>query len=82
MNIEPQKMQKIRKRFFKLRNNAVFGKTMQYVRAHRDIKHKTTEARRKYLVSEPNCHKTKTFSKDSSETEMKSTQILVNKQSI
>ena len=34
----------------------VFGKTMENVRNHRDIKLITTESRRNYLMSEPNCH--------------------------
>ena len=34
-------------------NNAVFGKTMQNVRKHRNIKLVKTEQRRNYLVSEP-----------------------------
>ena len=34
-------------------NDAVFGKTMQNVRKHRNIKLVTTEQRRNYLVSEP-----------------------------
>ena len=40
-------------------NNSVFGKTMENVRNHRDIKLVTTEEKRSKLVSEPNCHTTK-----------------------
>ena len=50
------------KDFFKLMNNAVFGKTMENVRKHRDIKLVTTDKRRNQLVSEPNYHTTKHFS--------------------
>ena len=42
------------KDFFQLMNNSVFGKTMENVRNHRDIKLITTDKRRKQLVSEPN----------------------------
>ena len=49
------------KDFFKLMNNSVFGKTMENVRKHRDIKLVTTEKRRIKLVSEPNYHTTKQF---------------------
>ena len=38
-------------------------KTMENVRKHRDIKLVTTERRRSYLVSEPNYHTTKFFTK-------------------
>ena len=40
-------------------NNPVFGKTMENVRTHRDIKLVTTNKRRNPLVSEPNYHKKK-----------------------
>ena len=50
------------KDFFKLMNNAVFGKTMENVRNHRDIKLVTTDKRRNQLVSESNYHTTKWFS--------------------
>ena len=35
-------------------NNAVFRKTIENVRKHRDIKFVTTETKRNYLVSELN----------------------------
>ena len=41
--------------------NAVFGKTMENVRKHRDIKLVTTEERKNYLVSEPNSYNKKIF---------------------
>ena len=44
------------KDLFKLMNNSVFGKTVENVRKHRDIKLVTTGKRRNQLVSEPNYH--------------------------
>ena len=44
------------KNFFKLMNNSVYGKTMENVRKHRDIKLLTTDKKRNQLVSEPNYH--------------------------
>ena len=44
-------------------NNAVFGKTMENVRKHRDIKRITTETQRNYLVLEPKYHTTNFFLK-------------------
>ena len=60
-------------------NNSAFGKTMENVRKHRDIKLVTTEKRRNYLVSEPNCHSTKFFAKNLLAIEMRKTQIFMNK---
>ena len=49
------------KKFSKLKNNAVFRKTIENVGKHRDIKLVTTERRSDYLMSEPNYHTTKIF---------------------
>ena len=59
------------KDFFKLMNNAFFGKTMENVRKYRDIKLVTTERRRNYLVSKPNYHTTKVFTENLLAIEMK-----------
>ena len=59
------------KDFFKLMNNAVFRKTMENVRKHRDIKFVTTDKRRNQLASEPNYHTTKYFSENLMAIEMK-----------
>ena len=66
------------KDFFKLMNNAVFGKTMENLRKHGNIKLVKTERRRSYLASEPNYHTTKFFTENLLAIEMR-TQILMNK---
>ena len=60
-------------------NNAVFGKTMENIRKHRDIKFVTTDKRRNRLVSEPNYHRTKWFSEKLLPIEMKKTKVKMNK---
>ena len=65
----------LKKDFFKLMNNSVFGKTMENVSRHRDIKLVTTEEKKIKLVSESNYHTIKHFSKNLLATEMKKTKV-------
>ena len=67
------------KDFFKVMNNSVFGKTMENVRNHRDIKLVTTNKQRSRLASEPNYHSTKYISKDLMIMEMKKVEVKMNK---
>ena len=67
------------KDFFKRMNDAVFGKTIQNVRKHRDIKLVATEGRRNDLVPEANYHTTNFFSESFLGRELKKTQIFMNK---
>ena len=60
-------------------NNAVFGKTMENIRKHRNIKLVTTDKIRSKLVSEPNYHTINLIFEDLSIIEMKKTKIKMNK---
>ena len=68
------------KKFFKLMNNSIFGKTMENVRNHRDIELVTSNKRRKWLVSERNYHLCKKPSDHLMAIEMRKTRIKMNKQ--
>ena len=67
------------KDLFKLMSNSVFGKTMENVRKHRDIKLVTTKERRNKLVPERNYYTTKLFSDNLLAVEMKKTKVKTNK---
>ena len=73
MNTDQRKKTKnyFEKDLFKLMNNAGFGKNIENMRKHRDIKLVTTERRRNYLVSEPNYHTKKFFTENLLAIEMK-----------
>ena len=60
-------------------NNSVFGKMMENIRKHRDIKLVTTDKKRSKLVSEPNYHTINLISEDLSIIEMKKTKVKMNK---
>ena len=81
MNAELRKQAKndFEKDFFKLMNNSIFGKTMENVRKHRDIKLVITDKRRNQLISEPNYHTTKYFSENILALEMKKIKLKLNK---
>ena len=80
MNTELRKKTKndFEKDFFKLMNNTVFGKTMENVRKHRDIKLVTIDKRRNQLVTEPNYYAIKCFSENLLTIEMKKTKVKMN----
>ena len=81
MNTELRKAAKndFEKDLFKLMNKSVFGKTMENIRKHRDIKLVTTDKKRNKLVSEPNYHTINLISEDLSIIEMKKTKVKMNK---
>ena len=81
MNTELRKAAKndFEKDFFKLMNNSVFGKTMENIRKHREIKLVTTDKKRSKLVSERNYHTINLISKDLSIIEIKKTKVKMNK---
>ena len=60
-------------------NNAVFGKTMENIRKHRDFKLVTSDKRRSILVSEPNYHASKHISEDLMIIEMKNIIVKMDK---
>ena len=81
MNSELRKLARndFQKDLFKLMNNSVFGKTMENIRKHRDIKLVTTDKKRIKLVSEPNYHTINLISEDLSIIEIKKSKAKMNK---
>ena len=81
MNTELRKEAKndFEKDLFKLMNNSVFGKTMENIRKHRDIKLVKTDKKRSKFVSEPNYHTINLISEDLPIIETKKTKVKMNK---
>ena len=67
------------KDFFKLMNNAVFGKTMENVRKHRNKKLARNDNKRNKPVSGPNYHTMKLIDDDLAIIEMRKTRVKMNK---
>ena len=80
MNTELRKksLNDFEKDFYKLMNNAVFGRSIMNVTRHRDIKLVTDDKKRCKLGSMPNYHTIKQFSENFLAMEMKKTKIKMN----
>ena len=81
MNTEIRKNAKneFEKKLFKFMNTSDFGKNIENVRNHRDIKLVTSNKRRKRLVSEPKYHSCKNFSDHLMAIDMKKTRVKMTK---
>ena len=66
------------KDFFKLMNNAVFGKALENVKKHRDIKLVKTDNKRNKLVSKPNFHTMKLIDNNLAIIEMRKVKVKMN----
>ena len=80
MNTELRKKAKndFEKDFYKLMNNAVFGRSTMNVRRHRDIKLVTDDKKRCKLASMPNYYTTKQFSEKFLAIKIKKTKVKRN----
>jgi hypothetical protein len=67
------------KDYFKLMNNAAFGKTMENVRMRKDIRLVTTEKQVKKLISQPNYSSFKIFHENLAAVAMKKTKVTLDK---
>ena len=68
-----------KKDFFKLMNNSVFGKTMENIRKHRNIKLVTTEEKYLHMVMHPNFKSGVLFGENLMGCEMGKIKVVMNK---
>ena len=78
-NLRMKAANEFEKDYYKLLNNSFYGKTMENVRGHRDIRLVMNNKKRSIPASEPNYHSTKHISEDFLIMEMKKRDIYINK---
>ena len=76
MDLRAKATNDFEKDFLKLINDAVFGKVMENVRKHRNIKLVKTNKKMNKLVSEPNYHTMKLIDEDLALIEMKKVKVV------
>jgi hypothetical protein len=74
-----QAKNKFEKDFYKLMSNYIYGKTMEDVRKHRDIKMKTSEKSAQFLVNKPTFSDRRIINEDLIMIEMDKSSVLLNK---
>ena len=79
VKLRTQAKNNFEKDFFKLMNNAVFGKTMENIRNRVNIKLVNTGEQFKKLVSKPNYESRKIFNENLVSVHMKKTSLTMNK---
>ena len=67
------------KDFFKLMNNAIYGKTCENQKKRTDIKLVLNEQKRKSLIEKPHCIGFKIFGENLAAVEMRKIQLMINK---
>ena len=77
--LRTQAKNEFEKDFFKLMNNAVFGKTMENIRNRVNVKLTNTEEQFKKLVAKPNYESRKIFNENLVSVHMKKTSLTMNK---
>ena len=78
-NVRMKAANDLDKDYYKLLNNSFYGKTMENVRNHRDIRLVTNSKKRSILASEPNYYSTKHISEDLLIMEMKLCEVYMKK---
>ena len=75
--LKPEAKNYFEKDLFKIMNNSVFGKTMEHLRKHKDMKLVTSKTK-SYLVSERSYHTTKFFLENLLAIKLKKTKVNIN----